>query len=236
MCSQSRCGSRCIDAIEGSADGSEFDDFLLVTRRHGYGRFCVETGRLSEAEPWLRRAGARAQSAGMGTSNGQNTIGAGGGVLVGRRPRRRAEQPGLGSLPGRSQRATPGRTTCRGAGCISASPAWRSRRWTPPTSAAGTPSGIGGKLGKPLHIHRILLQRSWIEIFRGDFAARQADRRRAADGCSTRGSTITSIRWRADALTDLVSTVRATRRTSAGGRSAAGRLGVRRQVTRERRA
>lgn len=27
------------------------------------------------------------------------------------------------------------------------------------------------ELGKPLHIHRILLQRSWVDIFRGDFAA-----------------------------------------------------------------
>ena len=52
-----------IDAIDGPADGSEFEDFLLVQGATAYGRFCVETGRLAEAEPWLQRAGARAQEA-----------------------------------------------------------------------------------------------------------------------------------------------------------------------------
>ncbi len=53
-----------IDAIDGTADGSEFDDFLLVQGATGYGRFCVETGRLAEAEPWLQRGGARAERRG----------------------------------------------------------------------------------------------------------------------------------------------------------------------------
>ena len=54
---------RVIDAIDethGSDD--EFDDYLFVFGGTSYGRFCVETGRLSEAEPWLRRAGARAEA------------------------------------------------------------------------------------------------------------------------------------------------------------------------------
>ncbi len=70
-----------IDAIEGMAGGSEFDDFLLVLGATGYGRFCVETGRLAEAEPWLQRAGARARAAGMEIGNGENAIGAGHGQL-----------------------------------------------------------------------------------------------------------------------------------------------------------
>ncbi len=70
-----------IDAIDGTADGSEFDDFLLVQGATGYGRFCVETGRLAEAEPWLQRGGARAERAGMEIGNGENAIGAGHGAM-----------------------------------------------------------------------------------------------------------------------------------------------------------
>ena len=43
---------------------SPFGDYLRVAAATEYGRFCVETGRLAEAEPWLRRAGARAQANG----------------------------------------------------------------------------------------------------------------------------------------------------------------------------
>ncbi len=39
-------------------------DFLRVNAAIAYGRFCVETGRLPEAQPWLRRAAARAQANG----------------------------------------------------------------------------------------------------------------------------------------------------------------------------
>ncbi|MEH3142055.1 MAG: hypothetical protein PGN37_18140, partial [Mycobacterium kyogaense] len=49
-------------AVDGPGDGSEQSDALRVLAGTGYGRFCVETGRLTEAEPWLRRAGARATS------------------------------------------------------------------------------------------------------------------------------------------------------------------------------
>ena len=40
-----------------------------------------------------------------------------------------------------------------------------------PTSASAMPNDIGGRSRSRLHIHRILLQRSWVDIFRGDFAA-----------------------------------------------------------------
>src|SRR5690242_17291855 len=50
-----------LDAVENASRGGEFDDFLLTQAGTAYGRFCVETGRLVEAEPWLQRAGARAQ-------------------------------------------------------------------------------------------------------------------------------------------------------------------------------
>lgn len=50
-----------LDVISGPGDATLFSDALLVLGGTGYGRFCVETGRLTEAEPWLRRAGARAR-------------------------------------------------------------------------------------------------------------------------------------------------------------------------------
>lgn len=52
-----------LGAIDRLGD-DEFDDRLRVAAGTAYGRFCVETGQLAEAEPWLRRAGARAKSRG----------------------------------------------------------------------------------------------------------------------------------------------------------------------------
>jgi len=53
-----------LSGIDDFSGNSEFADYLRIAAATGYGRFCVETGRLSEAEPRLRRAGARAQAKG----------------------------------------------------------------------------------------------------------------------------------------------------------------------------
>ena len=53
---------RVIADIDGPGNGSESTDNLLVLGGIGYARFCIETGALDEAEPWLRRAGARAEA------------------------------------------------------------------------------------------------------------------------------------------------------------------------------
>jgi hypothetical protein len=54
-----------IESIDRPGAGRrESDDFLLVQAATGYGRFCIETGRLSEVEPWPRRAGARSEARG----------------------------------------------------------------------------------------------------------------------------------------------------------------------------
>ena len=55
---------RVLDGMEHQSNGSPFADHLLVAAATAYGRFCVETGRLSVAEPWLRRAEARADANG----------------------------------------------------------------------------------------------------------------------------------------------------------------------------
>ena len=66
---------------------------------------------------------------------------------------------------------------------------------------------------KPLHIHRILLQRSWVDIFRGDFDARakeRAERGPRTAGCMAPAQ-LAAVRparrplgsiWRAEALAD----------------------------------
>ena len=52
----------------------------------GYARFCIETGRLDEAEPWLRRVGARAEARGWELATARTQLERGAGELVGGRP------------------------------------------------------------------------------------------------------------------------------------------------------
>jgi tetratricopeptide (TPR) repeat protein len=157
-----------IDAIDGTATGSEFDDFLLVQGGTGYGRFCVETGRLAEAEPWLQRAGARAQKRGWKLAAARTQL----------------------------ERATAAWASGDRAQCQTlvheAYPAiaesYRahdvSRSWlylgllalsigelNDADERFGHAERHWREVEKPLHIRRILLQRSWIDTFRGDFAA-----------------------------------------------------------------
>ena len=70
-----------IDARQRTAVSST--TICLSLGATGYGRFCVETGRLAEAEPWLRRAGARAEARGWALGNGENATRAGDGGLGG---------------------------------------------------------------------------------------------------------------------------------------------------------
>jgi len=60
--------------IDRSGGNDDATDFLLVTGGLGYGRFCVETGRLPDAEPWLRRAGARAHARGWETATARTAL------------------------------------------------------------------------------------------------------------------------------------------------------------------
>ena len=65
---------RVLDGIDSLGNDSEFADQLLMAAATAYGRFCVETGRLTEAEPWLRRAGARAQARGWELANARTQL------------------------------------------------------------------------------------------------------------------------------------------------------------------
>lgn len=189
---------------------SEAGDHLRVAAATEYGRFCVETGRLSEAEPWLRRAGARAQARGweLATARTQLERAA---ACWSAADHATTEQLVSAAQPviARYARAHDlarcwlymGLTRLASGALKAADECWEhaERNWR--------------ELGKPLHLHRILLQRSWIAIFWGRFARAVeliAQARELLDA-SPRSSWLQYARldnhlgtvWRADALTDL---------------------------------
>jgi tetratricopeptide (TPR) repeat protein len=189
---------------------SEFDDQLRVTAATTYGRFCVETGRLSEAEPWLRRAGARAQARGWELAYARTQLERAA-IYWSVGKHSMTEQLVSEAYPviARYARAHDvarcwlymGLTRLASGALEAADQCWEhaERHWR--------------DLGKPLHLHRILLQRSWIAIFWGRFADAVeliAQARECLDS-SPRSSWLQYAQldnhlgtvWRADALTDL---------------------------------
>lgn len=199
-----------LDGLQHANGGGARADYLWVTAATGYGRFCVETGRLAEAEPWLRRAEARAQTNGweLATARAQ----------LERAAARWAanDHAGTDELIGqaypvitRYDRAHDAARcwlymglTRLGAGALEAADeCWEhaERHWR--------------ELGKPLPLHRILLQRSWIAIFWSHFSDAVELIAQARDllDSSPRSSWLQYAQldnhlgtvWRADALADL---------------------------------
>ncbi|OBF90040.1 hypothetical protein A5791_16435 [Mycobacterium sp. 852002-51163_SCH5372311] len=201
---------KVLAALDHGADGDEATDFLRVTAGTAYGRYCVETGRLSEAQPWLRRAGARAQTNGWELASARAQLERAAATWSAR-DQVTTEQLASEAYPviARHARAHDvsrcwlylGLTRMAANALEAADQCWEhaERHWR--------------ELGKPLHIHRILLQRSWLEIFRGRFSAAVeliAQAREFLDA-SPRSGWLQYARldyhlgtvWRADALTDL---------------------------------
>lgn len=199
-----------LDAIGEAGGSGERADYLWITAATAYGRFCAETGRLTEAEPWLRRAQARAET------NGWELAGAR--AQLERAAARWAAHDHAGTEQLVSEaypaiaRAARAHDIARcwlymgltrlGAGALEgADECWEhaERHWR--------------EFGKPLHLHRILLQRSWIAIFWSHFADAVemiAQARELLDS-SPRSSWLQYAQldshlgtvWRADALADL---------------------------------
>jgi hypothetical protein len=159
---------KVIDAIENIGEDDESDDFLLVVGATGYGRFCVETGRLSEAEPWLQRAGARAQQRKwrLATARTQLERSTAKWSAGDRAECQRLVHEAYPAIAEHLRAHDVSRCWLY-FGLLSLSIqalddaderlSHAERHWR--------------EVEKPLHIHRILLQRSWVDIFRGDFAA-----------------------------------------------------------------
>ncbi len=199
-----------IENISSSRGAGESADNLLVLGAIGYARFCIETGRLDEAEPWLRRAGARAEARGWELATARTRLERAT-VSWARGDHMTTERLVNEAYPVIAEYARAHDVsrcwlyfglTRLGAGLLQAADeSWEhaERHWR--------------ELGKPLHIHRILLQRSWIAIFRGRYqeARDLVGRARTCLEESPRGSWLAHARlddhlgtvWRADALADL---------------------------------
>ncbi|MEB3982810.1 hypothetical protein OQ968_16240 [Mycobacterium sp. 663a-19] len=185
-------------------------DHLRVEAAIGYGRFCVETGRLSEAEPWLRRAGARAQARGWELAAARTQLERAAACWSA------ADHASTEQLVSEAQPVI-----AKYARAHDLARCWvylgLTRLASGALEAADECWGHAERhlrgLGKPLPLHRILLQRSWISIFWGRFADAVesiAQARELLDS-SPRSSWLQYAQldnhlgtvWRADALTDL---------------------------------
>ncbi|WNG79909.1 hypothetical protein C6A86_016695 [Mycobacterium sp. ITM-2016-00316] len=199
-----------LDVVDVSAADGSYDDRLLVLAGIGYGGFCVQTGRLDEAEPWLRRAGARAESHGWALDTARTQL------------ERAIACWSVGDHNGVDRlidQAYP--VIARYARAHDVSRCWFYRGFTKLASAALEEADQcwehaerhWRELGKPLHLHRILLQRSWIPIFFGRFdeAVELIAQARTLLDEWPRSSWLQYARlddqlgtvWRADALGDL---------------------------------
>jgi tetratricopeptide (TPR) repeat protein len=167
-----------VEAIENPCGDAEFDDFLLVIGATGYGRFCVETGRLTEAEPWLQRAGARAQKHGwkLATARTQFERATAAWSAGDRAECQRLAHEAYPAIA-EGYRAHDVSRCWLYFGLISLS----IEMLDDADERFGHAERHWREVEKPLHIHRILLQRSWVDIFRKDFAAarQRADEARA---------------------------------------------------------
>lgn len=199
-----------LDVLRQPAPASEYADYIWVLAATHYGRFCVETGRLAEAEPWLRRAGARAQANGWELATARTQL------------ERAAACWSVGDHVNTEQLASEAyQVISRYARAHDVSRCWLYLGLTRLASGALEEADRcweqaeqhWRELGKPLHLHRILLQRSWIAIFWGRFADAVeliAQARELLDS-SPRSSWLQyalldnhlGTVWRADALSDM---------------------------------
>lgn len=159
---------KVFEALDGPGDGSVGDDSLRVLAGIGYGRFCVETGRLTEAEPWLRRAGARAQARDWRLANARTELErATAAWAAGDRARAQDLVHGAYPVIADNARAHDVSRSWLYFGLISISVG----ALEDADERFGHAERHWREVEKPLHIHRILLQRSWVDIMRGDFTA-----------------------------------------------------------------
>ena len=185
-------------------------DRIRVIGALGYARFCIETGRRAEADPWLRRAGARAEARAWALMTARTmleraTARWAAGDHVGTEALVREAYPVIAEYARANDVSRCwlyfGLTRLAAGGLQVADDCWghAERHWR--------------ELGRPLHIHRILLQRSWIAIFRGRYqdAIDMIEQARECLDASPRSSWLAYARlddhlgtvWRADAIAEL---------------------------------
>lgn len=157
---------KVIEAIDEPGDGGEAHDHLLVQGATAYGRFCIETGRLAEAEPWLRRAGARAEARGWALAKARTQLERGtaswaSGDIWQTQTLVHEAYPAIAE----GYRAHDVSRSWLYLGLI----AMGLDKLDDADERFGHAERHWREVEKPLHIHRILLQRSWIDILRNRF-------------------------------------------------------------------
>lgn len=200
--------AEALDDLQNTGPGADAEtDHLFVTGALGYGRFCVESGRLDEAEPWLRRAGARAEARGWKLATARAQL-------------ERAAASWSGAQYAETQdlvtEAYP--VIAEHARAHDVSRSWLYfglirlglGRLREADECWAHAERHWREIERPLHVHRILLQRSWIALFRGMFdeAIAMVEEARALLDASPRHSWLQYARldahlgniWRADAL------------------------------------
>lgn len=199
-----------LDALNHPPAGTEYGAYVWVLAATGYGRFCVETGRLAEAEPWLRRAGARAKASGWELSSARTEL------------ERAAAAWTTGDHDTTEQLVSASHPVIeRYARSHDVARCWLYLGFIRLASGALEQADEYWEhaerhwrdLAKPLYLHRILLQRSWIAIFWGRFpqAVELIAQARELLDSSPRSSWLQYAQldnhlgtvWRADALQDL---------------------------------
>ena len=159
---------KVIEAIDRPGDGRESDDHLFVQGATGYGRFCIETGKLSEAEPWLRRAGARAEARGWELAKARTQLERGtaswaSGDVWQTQTLVHEAYPAIAE----GNRAHDVSRSWLYLGLIAMS----LDKLDDADERFGYAERHWREVEKPLHIHRILLQRSWVDILNNRFDA-----------------------------------------------------------------
>ena len=200
-----------LEVIDGPGDGAEFDDTLRVLAGTGYGRFCVETGRLTEAEPWLRRAGARAQARGWHLATARTQLErATAAWAAGNRPL--AQDLVHAAYPAIAEHAGPRRVTLLALLRPAEHLGRRARRCRRTSRSRRT--ALACELGRPLHIAEqksVAAQAGW--TYSAETSPRPPNASQPLVNCSTAGpgtagcnmpgSTTTSVRiLRAEAMAD----------------------------------
>ena len=199
-----------IPVVEGLTDGAGENDQLLVAAGIAYGRFCVETGRLAEGDQWLHRAGARAQRRGWQLYWARAELETAAATWM------RGDQESTERLVGSAypviaehSRANDVARCWLYFGLTRLGIGWLKEA----DESWGHAEVQWRELGRPLYVHRILMQRSWISVFRGRFdeAVKQVAEAREFLDNWPRSSWLQYARlddhlgsiWRADALADL---------------------------------
>ncbi|MGK9271868.1 hypothetical protein KXR83_12805 [Williamsia muralis] len=193
-----------------SRPGSVGVDRLAVDAGLGYGRFCVQTGRLDEAGSHLRRAGALASQRSWPLASARSELERAA-LAWARSDHEDTERLAQAAYPVLATYAIAhdvsrcwlylGLTRMAAGELQAADHCWEQaqRHWD--------------DLGIPLHRHRIMMQRSWIPVFRGQFdrAREMVGQARMLLDATTHATWLHHARlddlmgsiWRAEALADM---------------------------------